>query len=74
MMCIILGIVHMRTNIEIDDELMRKALKASGAKTKREAVEMGLRTLLQLSRQVEIRKLRGAVQWVGDLNAMRRDK
>ena len=64
----------MRTNIVIDDELMRKALKASGAKTKREAVEMGLKTLLQLSRQVEIRKLRGAVQWVGDLNAMRRDK
>ena len=64
----------MRTNIVIDDELMNRALKASGAKTKREAVEMGLKTLLQLSRQVEIRKLRGAVQWVGDLNAMRRDK
>ena len=64
----------MRTNIEIDDELMRKALKASGAKTKREAVEMGLMTLLRLSSQVEIRKLRGSVQWAGDLNAMRRDK
>ena len=64
----------MRTNIVIDDELMKRALKASGAKTKRQAVEMGLKTLLQLSRQVEIRKLRGAVQWVGDLNAMRRDK
>ena len=74
MMCTILRIVHMRTNIEINDELMHKALKASGAKTKRQAVEMGLKTLLQLSRQVEIRKLRGAVQWVGDLNAMRRDK
>ena len=64
----------MRTNIVIDDDLMNRALKASGARTKREAVEMGLKTLLQLSRQVEIRKLRGAVQWVGDLNAMRRDK
>ena len=64
----------MRTNIVIDDDLMNRALKASGARTKREAVELGLKTLLQLSRQVEIRKLRGAVQWVGDLNAMRRDK
>lgn len=36
----------MRTNIEIDDRLMRDALRASGAKTKREAVELGLRTLL----------------------------
>ena len=64
----------MRTNIVIDADLMNRALKASGARTKREAVELGLKTLLQLSRQVEIRKLRGAVQWVGDLNAMRRDK
>jgi Arc/MetJ family transcription regulator len=38
----------MRTNIEIDDTLMAEALKASGARTKREAVELALRTLLQL--------------------------
>jgi Arc/MetJ family transcription regulator len=63
----------MRTNIVIDDELMREALKATGAKTKREAVELGLRTLLQLNRQAEIRRLRGQVQWTGDLDAMRRD-
>ncbi|MCY7308575.1 MAG: type II toxin-antitoxin system VapB family antitoxin [Rhodoferax sp.] len=64
----------MRTNIVIDDKLMSKALKASGAKTKRDAVEMGLKTLLQLTDQAKIRRLRGTVQWTGDLTAMRRDK
>ena len=64
----------MRTNIVIDDKLMADALKASGARTKREAVEMGLRTLLQLRRQGEVRRLRGKVKWEGDLEAMRRDK
>ena len=67
--------VHsMRTNIEIDDKLMKDALRYTGAKTKREAVELGLRTLVQLSRQVEVRKMRGKIQWEGDLDAMRRDK
>lgn len=64
----------MRTNIVIDDKLMAEALKASGARTKREAVELGLKTLLQLNRQSELRRLRGKVQWEGDLDAMRRDK
>ena len=64
----------MRTNIVIDDKLMADALKASGARTKREAVELGLRTLLQLNRQSELRKLRGKVKWEGDLDAMRPDK
>ena len=64
----------MRTSIVIDDKLMADALKASGARTKREAVELGLRTLLQLSRQGEIRRLKGNVKWTGDLDAMRRDK
>ncbi len=64
----------MRTNIVIDDKLMADALKASGARTKREAVELGLRTLLQLRRQGEARRLRGKVKWEGDLEAMRRDK
>lgn len=64
----------MRTNIVIDDKLMAEALKASGARTKREAVELGLKTLLQLNRQGELRRLRGKVQWEGDLDAMRRDK
>ena len=64
----------MRTNIEIDDKLMNDALRFTGAKTKREAVELGLRTLVQLSRQVEVRKMRGKLQWEGDLDAMRKDK
>jgi Arc/MetJ family transcription regulator len=63
----------MRTNIVIDDKLMRDALRATGKKTKREAVEQGLRTLLRLSRQAEIRRFRGKLDWQGDLNAMRRD-
>jgi Arc/MetJ family transcription regulator len=62
-----------RTNIVIDDKLMRDALRATGLKTKREAVELGLRTLLRLGKQSEIRQLRGKLQWRGDLDAMRRD-
>jgi Arc/MetJ family transcription regulator len=64
----------MRTNIVIDDKLMAQALKASGARTKKEAVELGLKMLLQLNRQSEVRRLRGKVKWEGDLEAMRTDK
>ena len=63
----------MRTNIVIDDKLMRDTLRATGLKTKREAVEEGLRTLLRLKRQMEIRKFRGRLDWKGDLNEMRSD-
>lgn len=63
----------MRTNIVIDDKLMAEALRATGLKTKREAVELGLQTLLRLRKQMEIRRLRGKVDWQGDLDAMRRD-
>lgn len=63
----------MRTNIVIDDKLMRETLRATGLKTKREAVEQGLRSLLRLKRQAEIRKLRGKLNWQGDLDSMRRD-
>ena len=63
----------MRTNIVIDDKLMKDALRASGAKTKREAVELGLRTLLRLRQQEEIRRFRGKLNWQGDLDAMRVD-
>lgn len=64
----------MRTNIVIDDELMRETLRATGLKTKREAVELGLRTLLRLRKQAEIRQLRGKIAWEGDLDAMRTDR
>ncbi|HTU46472.1 MAG TPA: type II toxin-antitoxin system VapB family antitoxin [Bryobacteraceae bacterium] len=63
----------MRTNIVIDDQLMRDTLRATGLKTKREAVEEGLRTLLRLKKQAKIRRLRGKVDWQGDLDAMRSD-
>ncbi len=64
----------MRTNVVIDDKLMADALKASGVRSKREAVELGLKTLLQVGRQAEVRRLKGKVNWIGDLDAMRRDK
>lgn len=63
----------MRTNIEIDDQLMSDALRLTGAKTKREAVEMGLRTLLRLAQQQELRRYKGKLRWEGDLEAMRAD-
>jgi Arc/MetJ family transcription regulator len=73
--CVYLVIaVHiMRTNIVIDDKLMRDTLRATGLKTKREVVEEGLRSLLRLKRQAGIRRLRGKLNWQGDLDAMRRD-
>jgi len=65
---------QMRTNIEIDDKLMKDALRATGAKTKREAVELGLKTLVQLRAQEKARELKGKITWEGDLNAMRTDR
>ena len=64
----------MRTNIVIDDKLMSDTLRATGLKTKREAVELGLKTLLRLKQQSEIKKLRGKIIWEGDLDALRCDK
>jgi Arc/MetJ family transcription regulator len=64
----------MRTNIEIDDKLMAETLRATGLKTKREAVELGLKTLLRLRRQEEFRAFRGKLDWKGDLEAMRLDE
>jgi len=64
----------MRTNIDIDDELMKEVLQATGVKTKKEAVELGLRALLRLRRQGEIRRFRGKLDWDGDLDVMRTDK
>ena len=64
----------MRTNIVIDDQLMADTLRATGLKTKREAVELGLRTLLRLRRQAALRRLRGKIPWQGDLERMRRDR
>ncbi len=64
----------MRTNIVIDDALMQEVLEKTGIKTKREAVEEGLKLLLQSTEQVQqIRALRGRIHWEGDLDEMRRD-
>jgi len=65
----------MRTNIEIDDKLMNDILKVTGLKTKREAVNLALETLVRLKRQEQAaKKLRGKLHWEGDLEAMRLDR
>lgn len=64
----------MRTNIVIDDKLMSETLRLTGLKTKREAVELGLQTLLQLRRQEEIRRFRGKLDWQGNLEQMRTEQ
>lgn len=61
----------MRTNIDIDDDLMRQAMRSSGAKTKRAVVEEGLRLLIRTRGQRSIRRLRGKVTWEGDLEKSR---
>ena len=65
---------NMRTNIVIDDKLMEDALKATGLKTKKEAVELGLKMLIKLKKQEEIRQFRGRLKWQGDLDEMRGGK
>lgn len=61
----------MRTNIVIDDKLMDDALKATGLTTKKEAVELGLKTLIRLKKQENIRRFKGKLSWEGDLSEMR---
>ena len=61
----------MRTNIEIDDKLMNDVLKATGLKTKKDVVELGLKTLIRLKKQEKIRDFRGQLNWTGDLDDMR---
>jgi Arc/MetJ family transcription regulator len=61
----------MRTNIDIDDALMKKALRVTGLKTKRAVVEEGLRLLIRLKEQEEILSLAGKVRWEGDLEESR---
>jgi len=63
----------MRTNIDIDDQLMDDALKATGLKTKKETVELGLKTLIRLRQQENIKQYRGKLNWTGDLDEMREE-
>lgn len=64
----------MRTNIDIDDNLMRQAMRSSGASTKRATVEAGLRLLVETHSQTSIRRLRGKVRWQGNLEESRRGR
>jgi Arc/MetJ family transcription regulator len=64
----------MRTNIEIDDQLMRQAMRHSGARTKKATVEAGLRLLVETHAQTAIRRLRGKVRWEGNLSESRRGR
>lgn len=64
----------MRTNIVINDQLMADALKATGIKTKREVVEMGLKTLIKLKQQEKIKAFKGKLKWEGNLESMRLDR
>jgi len=64
----------MRTNIVIDDDLMDEALKVSQLKTKKDAVEEGLKLLVQRKKQENIKDLRGKLHWKGDLEDMRTEK
>ena len=61
----------MRTNIVIDDRLIAEAMRLSGARTKRQAVEESLRLMVRLKRQEKVRKLRGRLRWTADIGAMR---
>lgn len=64
----------MRTNVVIDDKLMKEALKVSGLKTKRAAIEEGLRALIRVQGQRDILDLAGKVRWTGDLRESRRGR
>jgi len=63
----------MRTNVAIDDKLMSRALRSSGCRTKRSAIESGLQLLVQVNSQKKLRTLKGKITWDGDLEEMRRD-
>ena len=64
----------MRTNIVIDDKLMKKALKISGLQTKKAVVEEALNLLIHIKNQKTLLDLRGKLKWEGDLNQMRTDR
>ncbi len=64
----------MRTNIDLDDELLGKAMRSSGLRTKRAVVQAALQLFVDIQAQAGIRKLRGKVQWEGDLKESRRGR
>ncbi len=64
----------MRTNVVINDDLMKSALKLSGLKTKKDTIEAGLQLLVKINRQKKVKDFRGKLKWVGNLDEMRTDK
>jgi Arc/MetJ family transcription regulator len=64
----------MRTNVVVDDALMESALKVSGLRTKKDAIEEGLKLLVQVKGQKKIKRFRGKLKWSGNLGEMRLDK
>lgn len=63
-----------RTNIELDDRLVREGLKVYKCKSKRELVHLALAELLKREKRKEILTLRGQVKWEGDLAELRRSR
>lgn len=70
-MCIFVKNIHMRTNIEIDDELIKEAMKLTGITTKKAAVETALKQMVSLKKQERLKDLRGKLKWEGNLDEMR---
>ena len=64
----------MRTNIVLDEDLIERAQKLTGIKTKREVVQEALRTLILLREQAEVRQLRGELKWEGNLDEQRQSR
>jgi Arc/MetJ family transcription regulator len=64
----------MRTNVVVDDDLMESALKVSGLRTKKDAIEEGLKLLVQVKGQKRIKQFRGKLKWSGNLDQMRLDQ
>ena len=63
----------MRTNVVIDDKLMKDALRLSSLRTKKDAIEAGLKLLVQFKRQEKVKDYRGKLNWKGNLDRIRRD-
>lgn len=70
-MCILMKNIHMRTNIDIDEDLIKEAMKLTGITTKKAAVEAALQQMVSLKKQERIKELRGKFQWEGNLDEMR---
>jgi Arc/MetJ family transcription regulator len=64
----------MRTNIDIDDELIDKARRLTGLRTKKDVVQEALRTLIRIREQGTVRTLRGKLSWEGDLDELRKGR